>query len=118
MRLFVWTILSRVMKRVAPILIFILILILRQAPSALFVDQVPGNSSILQEENLLIGIQGLGCFEDMDKGDPGVLSPVFQAFENEEQLFIGAVAWRHFRFLFHCDTNPLLIDKPPPVIRA
>ena len=115
MRLFVWTILSQIMKRVVPILIFILILILRQAPSALFVDQVPGNSSILQEANLLIGIQGLGWFEDMDKEDPGVLSPVFQVFQNEEQLIISAAALRHFRFLFHCHTNPLLIDKPPPV---
>ena len=104
------------MRRAIPILIFILILILRQAPFALNLGHLPGSSSILKETTLEISTQGLGWFENMEKGDPKEISPVFQSFHNKEQLFIGAAALRHFRFLCHCHTNPVLTDKPPPAI--
>ncbi len=106
------------MRRAISIFIFILILTLRQTPSALIVDHMPGSRSILQEANFFIGTQGLGLFEGMENGDPGVLSPVFKAFQNEEQWFIGEAALRHSRYLFHCFTNPLLIDRPPPAMGA
>jgi hypothetical protein len=103
------------MKRAVPILILILILILRQAPSALIEDQRQGPGSNLTESNLLIGAQGLGWLEIIDKGDSCVLSPVFEASQHENTLFLCNAAIRHFRYLPHCFTNPLLIDRPPPI---
>jgi len=106
------------MKQVIPIFIGIVILVLRQAPSAFGGENLPGSSPILKEVNVSMGTQGLGWFEDIEKGDPGLLDQVFQPFQNEEPLFVGAAVWRHFRFSFHFHTNPLLIDRPPPVHRA
>ena len=106
------------MRTLSPILIFILILNLRQDSSVFIADHFTGCNSILQEKLLVNGTQGLGWFENTDKGDPDRLPPVFQAFQNQEQMFIGTADLRHFRYLIHVQTNPLLIDKPPPSIGA
>jgi hypothetical protein len=97
-------------------LVFILILILRQAPPALMVDHQPGSRSILQETNLINRPQGFGWTEDMNNGDPKEIPSVFQAFQDEEPLFMGAAALKLFRFSFHNRSNPLLIDRPPPAM--
>jgi hypothetical protein len=109
---------SNVMKRAVPILIFILILILRQAPSALIEDQGRGSGSNLSALNFLCGTPGLGWIEIMEKGDPGVLSPVFKAFQNEDRLVTGEVSIGHFSYVSHCISDLLLIDKPPPLWRS
>lgn len=51
----------------------------------------------------------------MEKGDPGELSPVFEAFQNEDQLFFSEVSMGHYRYLSHCVADLLLIDRPPPI---
>ena len=71
-RLFVWIMQWLVMERAVPILVFILILVFRQA------------------------------------------SPVFKPFHNDEQLLSSAATQELFIFLFHCHSNPFLIDLPPP----
>jgi len=106
------------MKRAVPILIFILILILRQAPSALIEDQGRGSCSNHYALNLFSGAQGFGWLEIMENGDPGVLSPVFGAFQSEDKLFLGEAPIRPIRNLSHCFANPLLIDRPPPFWKA
>jgi len=106
------------MKRAVPIVLFILILILRQAPPELMVDRREMSPFILQETSLMMGSQGLGWTEDMNRGDPKEIPPVFQAFRDEEPLFTVAAALKLFRFPFHCRSNPLLIDRPPPDIAA
>ena len=106
------------MKRAVPILLFILILIFRQAPSAIIVGQGQKGYSNLQEANSLFSTQGLGWFEEIEKNDPGVLPPVFQAFQNEGQDFIGKALLRSFKYVCHFHSNPLLIDRPPPALEA
>ena len=102
------------MKRALPILVFILILVLRQAPEALMVDHIPGSHSIVQETNFINYPQGLGWTEAINNGDPKEAPEVFQAFQDEEHEFTGAYALKLFRFPFHYRSNPLLIDRPPP----
>jgi hypothetical protein len=104
------------MKRAVPILIFILILILRQAPSALIEDQRQGSGSNLNESNSFSGAQGLGWLEIIEKGDQSALSPVFEAFQNEDTLVLSDESIRPIRYLPRCVSNPLLIDRPPPIL--
>ena len=102
------------MKRAVPILIFILILIPRQAPSALIEDQRQGSGSNLNASNLFCDALGFGWLEIMEKNDPGALSPVFEAFRNEGTLVLCDETIRPIRYLPCCFSNPLLIDRPPP----
>jgi hypothetical protein len=109
---------KKAMKRALPILVFILILLLRQSPETLIVDHIPGSHSSVQKTNFINGPQGLGWTEAMNTGDPKDAPPVFEAFQDEEQEFTSAYALKHFRFPFHYRSNPLLIDRPPPEMGA
>ena len=103
------------MKRVVPIVIFILILTIRQEPPAHIVGHKQLCGLLLQDTNFFIGIQGPGWTEDVDKGDPKEIPLDFQSFQNEEYLFIGAFVLNPFPSLSHTHSNPLLIDLPPPI---
>ncbi len=103
------------MRREVPILIFILILILRQGPVVRIAENNPCCHSIIQETNQFSDTAGLGSIEDTKNDDPIEMPTVFRAFQNEEQSFIGAGTLKHFTCLFHRFSNPLLIDIPPPV---
>ena len=63
-------------RRVIPILILILTLILRQAPVELKVDQLPGSSPIVQEINQVFDTPGFGWFENMEKENPKEIPPI------------------------------------------
>jgi hypothetical protein len=105
-------------KRVLPILVFILALMFRQAPPELLADQKSISPSVLQEVNTTSVTQGLGWIQWMDQDDSKELPPVFQPFQNEEQYHDDRLIPLDFTFFFHDRSNPLLTDRPPPLITA
>lgn len=103
------------MKQAVPKLIFILILILKQAPSEVIADQRQGSCLDFHELNLLSDAHLRGWLEVMEKADQAALLPVFEAFQSGDTLFLHEATSRPIRYLPRCITNPLLYDRPPPV---
>jgi hypothetical protein len=51
----------------------------------------------------------------MEKSDPGALAPIFEAFRSEGILDLSEESIGVIRYLPRCFSNPLLIDRPPPI---
>ena len=102
------------MKQAVPILLFILVLVFWQAPPVPGVVDLPGSHSMLQETNLIHHPQGLGWTDALNNDDPQEIPQLFEAFKDQEPLFMGKAVFVPVAFSFHSLANPLLIDRPPP----
>lgn len=107
---------GQAMRRVLPILAFILVLIFRQAPPELWADHKTFPQSFVKEINTSSRTQGLGWIEIWIQDDSNELPLVFPPFQNEEPHEDDIIIPLDFTFFFHDRSNPLLIDRPPPFL--
>lgn len=105
---------EQVMKRVLPILAFILVLMFRQAPPELLADHKTFPQSLVKEIDTSSRTQGLGWIQLLIQDDSKQLPPVFQPFQNEQDHNEDRAIAMNFSFFFHDRSNPLLTDRPPP----
>lgn len=103
------------MKQAVPILLFILVLAFRQAPPVPGMLEPPGSHSMLQESNLIHHSQRAGWTSALNNDDPEEYPELVEVFQEKKPLFMGKAAREHVAISFHGLTNPLLIDRPPPI---
>lgn len=104
------------MKRVVPIMLFLLILSGGQVPAGAAVDKNHNNRILLRETNKVYDTQELGYITDTEQNNPNELPAVFRAFQDEPTFLTEVFIPILFRFTYSIHSNPLLTDRPPPVI--
>ncbi len=99
-------------------MLFILVLVFWQAPPVPGWSDPPGSHSMLQTSNLIRHPGGLGWTDALNNDDPQENPELFEVFQDEEPLFMGKAVLELVAISFLGLANPLLIDRPPPVLGA